>query len=302
MDDIKELEAAIKEAQIKAKPGEITANRGRLIRKIREELAKAKNGGTPEEKAKIAELEELLSNTVTEHKDQLSGRYKKEFVEPAGSLKSTITALPKGIALAVQKVATCISSIKDAKNNKERLFSIIDTLKSAGLLAATPLIFTGKFMVKHWYLVVLFTAYLVDLPRYLVEKTAENFLHGGSLLEDFKETIHDKEELKKLAERAGERLKDIPGTLKKDFEGAKNIFIFLKENSNTIRELLSFNDGDPETKKTIIEKIKELTSEKDPIDLTDPEKQKEAWDIFKKLKELIPGLKQNSTPEVSPVK
>lgn len=228
MNDIGDLQAAIKDAQINGKPKEITANRGRLIRKLREEISKAKSSSSPEETKELAKMEELLGTTIDEHKNQINGRYKTEFVNQAGSIKSVITALPKGVGLAIEKIKTCISSLKDAKTNKEKLFGVIDTLKAVGMLAATPFVFTGKFIVKHWYLVVLFIAYVIDLPGYLIRKTGENFIHGGNLLEDIKETLQNEEELKEIGENAKERLHHIPENLKKDYEGAKKSIFILK--------------------------------------------------------------------------
>jgi uncharacterized protein with HEPN domain len=261
MEEIKKLEEELKDAEFKLDSSKITATRGRLIKKIKQELSKLKKAQSNPEQ--IQELEELLSKTLEDHKDQLSGRYKQEFVKKSGSFASIITALPKGIALAARKVATCVSQVKESKTNKERAHNIVETLKSAGLLTTTPLIFTGKFMTKHWFLTLMFVAYIFNIPGILFNKAKDTIVKNGenALLdnkvgqkaaelfgkevpekttfgEELKKTFTDKEQLKEIGRGGIERIKHLPTTIKNDAEAVKKAYQFIRDNFRTINYLI----------------------------------------------------------------
>lgn len=135
----------------------ITAKRGRLIRKIQSEISKIKKSGKTDEKTLeiLEQLETRLSSEISNHKNQLDDRYKKEFYEKEATVPAIFTALPKGVALQVRKVETCIREMRAAKTNKQRIFAAVNVAKALGMTLATPVIFTVKFIIKHWYLVLL---------------------------------------------------------------------------------------------------------------------------------------------------
>ena len=81
------------------------------------------------------------------------------------TVKGIITVLPAGVALQSKKVVNCINQLKEAKTNKERIFRVIELGKELGILALTPVIFTAKFIVKHWYLILLLLL-LLKLPAF----------------------------------------------------------------------------------------------------------------------------------------
>ena len=147
-------------------PAEITAIRGRLIRKIKQEINKIKNkeNATDDELKAVEELELRLNDLLQDHKAQLGERYDKEFIKQKADLKSLITVLPKAVGLSAKMVANCVSELKQAKTNKARIFKSIELLKSIGLFAATPVIYTVKFIANHWYLIFLLLL-LLKLPN-----------------------------------------------------------------------------------------------------------------------------------------
>ncbi len=163
------LEEQLKHAMEKESASDITVKRGRLIRKIQAEIKKIKStenlSGADIENLK--KLEELLSNEIDNHKHQLSTRYKNEFLEKKATVRAIFTTLPKGMGLQIKKISNCINELKQAKSNKERIFGMVDLAKSFGMLAATPVIFTVKFVVQHWYLLLLLLLLLqnIKLPN-----------------------------------------------------------------------------------------------------------------------------------------
>lgn len=261
MEEIKKLEEELKDAEFKLDSSKITATRGRLIKKVKQELTKYKKQNPNSEQ--IKELQELLDKTLTDHKNQLAGRYKQEFVKKSGSLTSFITALPKGIALAAKKIGTCINQVKESKTNKERVHNIVETLKSAGLLVATPLISTGKFMAKHWVLTLIFVSYIFNIPGLLFNKAKDTVLNNGKndildnpigrkaaeLLgkevpekttfgEEIKKTFTDQEQLKQIGREGLERIKHLPTTIKNDAQAVKEAYQFIRDNFRTINYLI----------------------------------------------------------------
>ena len=153
----------------------ITAKRGRLIKKIKDEIKKIKQSGelkTQDDIDDLKRLEDLLDEQIYEHKQQLSERYKEEFLDKPATVKAIFTVFPKGLGLQVKKISNCINELKQAKSNKERIFGVVDLAKSIGLLTATPIIFTAKFIVKHWYLLLLLLTLIpnLQLPNWLKSK------------------------------------------------------------------------------------------------------------------------------------
>ncbi len=144
-----------------------TAKSGRLIRKIKKEIDKIKNDENVNAKdlEALEKLEILLDDQMEWHKDQLTSRYKNEFRKKPATFAAIITVLPKGIKLQADRVVHCIRQLKEAKTNKERIFKVLELGKQLGLLAATPVIFTVKFIVKHWYLLLLLLL-LLRLPNF----------------------------------------------------------------------------------------------------------------------------------------
>ncbi len=148
---------------------EITVLRGRLINAIKKEIAKisATISEYPEEEQNLKNLSTLLENEIQNHKMQLSGRYKKEFLDEKATVKAIFTVLPHGIKLSIDKVVACINQLKESKTNKEKIFNSLETAKSLGLSVATPAIFTAKFVARHWYLILLLLALLkLKLPSF----------------------------------------------------------------------------------------------------------------------------------------
>lgn len=155
-EDTQKLEEEISNIYGKT-PAEITAIRGRLIAKIKKEIKKIqkKENLSDEEKELIEQLEIRLNDLLHDHRVQIEDRYNKEFIKEKADLKSLITVLPKAVGLAVKKVGTCISELKQAKTNKNKIFKSLNVLKALGMLVATPVIYTVKFILNHWYLILL---------------------------------------------------------------------------------------------------------------------------------------------------
>ena len=136
---------------------EATVESGRLINKLKEEIKRIKKQKDVDaHDLDILEgIENLLDERLEWHKEHLKNRYKNEFLREPATFKAIVTSLPKGIGIQAQRVANCINQIKEAKNNKERIFKILELGKEIGVLALTPVTFTAKFIIKHWYLLLL---------------------------------------------------------------------------------------------------------------------------------------------------
>ena len=165
--DIKNEIARINELEEKGNSKEATAASGRIIRQIKEEIRNIK--GTENVNAQdlevLEKLEVALDNQLEWHKNQLAGRYKNEFSKKPATVGAIFTALPKGIAIQAQKVVNCINQLKEAKTNKERIFKVLEIGKEIGALVLTPVTFTARFIVKHWYLLLLLLL-LLKLPGF----------------------------------------------------------------------------------------------------------------------------------------
>ena len=144
-----------------------TNRNGRLISKIKKEIAKAKKkeADSPEEKELLEKIENMLDGQLEWHKEELASRYKKEFLKKSATFAAVVTTLPKGIGLQAKRVINCINQLKEAKTNKERVFKVVELGKEIGLFVTTPVIFTVKFIVKHWYLILLLLTLLLSLLK-----------------------------------------------------------------------------------------------------------------------------------------
>lgn len=174
--ETEQLEAELKKSMEKESPKDITVKRGRLIRKIQAEIKKIKSCDnlSAEDSENLKKLEELLDNEIDNHRHQLKERYKNEFLDKKATIRAIFTVLPKGLGLQVKKISNCINELKQAKSNKERIFGVVDLAKSLGLLVATPVIFTAKFIVEHWYLLLLLLLLLPNLKFPHLNKNNED--------------------------------------------------------------------------------------------------------------------------------
>ena len=110
----------------------------------------------------LIELKATYLEELKKHKENINSRYKNEFLRKKATLPTIFTVLPKAIGLACKKVANCIREQKEAKTNKSKLNKFIKTLGAIGQVAATPVIYAGKFAIDHWYLLLLL---LLRLPK-----------------------------------------------------------------------------------------------------------------------------------------
>ena len=104
---------------------------------------------------KLIELRELYGEELKRHKENIKDRYNNEFVHRKTKLFSMFTMLPKAVGLAVDKVKTCIDEKKEAKENLAKQEGNKKIFKALGQVVATPFIFTGKWVIDHWYLLLL---------------------------------------------------------------------------------------------------------------------------------------------------
>ena len=147
-----ELDTAISSLDAK----KVTSLRGRLINAYRKEIKELlkKESLTDDEREKLESLRDNLKEEVNKHKVQLSSRYSKEFVNKKTTFGTIFTMLPNAVSIAINKVKTCISEIKESRNKKEETKNRMEALKSIGLLAATPVVYLGKFVLDKWYAVL----------------------------------------------------------------------------------------------------------------------------------------------------
>ena len=153
----------------------ITAKRGRLIREIQREIAKIKKSDITDAKTieVLDKLETRLRTEIDNHKEQLNDRYRDEFKKQKATVPAILTVLPKGVALQVQKVDTCIRELISAKTLKQKIAAGVNIAKSLGMVAATPIIFTAKFIARHWYLVLLLLS-LLKAPNFKLNDKKDN--------------------------------------------------------------------------------------------------------------------------------
>ena len=154
LEELKKELADCEEAKYTSK---ITAIRGRVIRKLKNilKLYEKNEYRTDDEQKDYDRFEEELSENIFKHKIYLKERYSNEFIKGEAKVPDVITTFPKGVKLQVQKVINAINEIKIAKNAKSKVSAVANLGKEIGLLTATPVIFAGKFVIEHWYLLLL---------------------------------------------------------------------------------------------------------------------------------------------------
>jgi predicted RNA-binding protein len=145
-----QLQAVIENGNAK----DVTKIRGRLINAYKKRLNELLNDNdiSEDEKQELETYRAELQEQVYKHKIQLSSRYRSEFIDEKATPSTIFTVLPKSVGIAAKKVKACIDDVKSAKNNKEKRGKIWEVAKSVGLLAATPVIYLGKFALQQWYL------------------------------------------------------------------------------------------------------------------------------------------------------
>ena len=110
----------------------------------------------------LIELKETYNEELKKHRENIDTRYKNEFLRKKATLPTIFTVLPKAIGLACKKVANCIKERKEAKTNKAKFNKMMKTMGAIGQVVATPVIYAGKFIIDHWYLLLLL---LLALPK-----------------------------------------------------------------------------------------------------------------------------------------
>lgn len=114
---------------------------------------------------RILLYKEALPLELKEHKEVLSQRYSKEFLDKKGTLLGFLTSLPKGIGLAIQGLANSIDELKQAKTNREKTQEMMNVLKASGKLVGTPVLYLGKFLANNWYyFYLLYKGYISTNP------------------------------------------------------------------------------------------------------------------------------------------
>lgn len=132
----------------------ITSDRGRLIRKIKSTIKKFNKQGelSEEDKGTVEKLEDTLRTELERHEAQLKSRYQKEFMKGTGKISGLVTTLPKGISIQFKRIVNSINELKSAKTMKEKFKDVFKVAKDTVAFGATPVIFAGKFVIDHWYL------------------------------------------------------------------------------------------------------------------------------------------------------
>lgn len=273
------LEEQLKQAIEKEKASDITVKRGRLIRKIQAEIKKIKSTDKLSEAdfENLNKLENLLSDEIDNHKHQLSTRYKKEFLDKKATVRAIFTTLPKGMGLQIKKISNCINELKQAKSNKERIFGVVDLAKSFGMLVATPVIFTVKFVVQHWYLLLLLLLLLPNLK-----------------LPNFKNIKEKKDNYQKQPEPEFEEVYELEPSVEK------------VPNLETAEELPLVNESIPENTATVpgkdyeIDKGGNLVAAKEPATNINVQGSK-SLDKLPTVdnSEVLETLPENATPELT---
>ncbi len=265
--EIEEMNDDLKRTMEKESVKKVTVKRGRLIRKIKAEIKKIKSSSnlSEEDTERLVKLEEQLSYELDNHKKQLSIRYKEEFLKGKATVPAIFTTLPKGISLQVKKIANCINELKIAKSNKEKIFNVASLAKSIGMLVATPAIFTAKFVVAHWYLLLLLLSMLpkkgTEVVPDKIEKKQQNEINMETEAAKELATNKNMKEINVLEERLKLKYgpKYSPVTVTKPGSG-------LNESSQSLLNTASDTDNIPEVNlKPGIEKVLEQNGELEPL-------------------------------------
>ena len=100
---------------------------------------------------KIELYKDALKQEIKDQKEDLKKRYSSEFLEKKGTVGSLVNVLPNAIGLAIKDVANSVDDYNVAKTNRKKASKLMEILKSAGKLIATPVIYLGKFIASNWY-------------------------------------------------------------------------------------------------------------------------------------------------------
>ena len=177
-EELIEDEKQLKELEEAKYTSKITAKRGRLIRKLKSLKKRIEKKGemTPEVNELLNKIDSDLSEQILKHKSQLKIRYNEEFLQAEAKVPDVITTLPKGIGLQFKRVLNCINEVKQSKTKKAKALGMMNVGKQLGLLLATPVIFAGKFIVEHWYLLLLLLQFdkIDDLKNFFKKQKNSN--------------------------------------------------------------------------------------------------------------------------------
>lgn len=133
---------------------------------------------------KLVSINETYKEELKKHKENINSRYSNEFVHRKTKLFSMFTMLPKAIGLAIEKVKVCIKERKEAKENLAIKDRTNNLLKSLGQVIATPFVFTGKYVIDHWYLLLLLLLGKKDKLKRNKDKKEQEKEETGDLNEE----------------------------------------------------------------------------------------------------------------------
>ena len=92
-----------------------------------------------------------INEELKQQGKKLDERYSKEFLDKKAGLSSVDTTLPTAVGLSVQKLSNTIREAKEAKTNRRKVAKTLESVKEAGVVLATPVIYLGKFVINNWY-------------------------------------------------------------------------------------------------------------------------------------------------------
>ena len=200
----------------------------------------------------LASAKEIYIEELKKHKGNIEERYSNEFIHRKTKLISSwFTMLPKAVGLAIEKVKTCIKEKKEAKENLAIINKKKKVLKAIGQVVATPFVYVGKYVIDHWYLLLLLFSRKDKLLRRKDKKEKADKEQDNDKNEQEQEVyVFETEKEKELAE---EKIK-IPGTISVPKPA------FVKELSITKeRDMPSLENGNGPID---IERIKNIANER----------------------------------------
>lgn len=147
-----ELRRSVRESMTAGDSASLTRDRGRLISALEKEIDKlsSKEQLTEEETKLLESFKNELNSEIHNHRVQLQARYSNEFIRTRGTIDK-IVEIPKNCGLALDATIQCIKELKNAKNNKQKIFRTLELAKQAGVTIATPVIAVGKCLLNYWY-------------------------------------------------------------------------------------------------------------------------------------------------------
>lgn len=197
-DKLEELQRKLEKEKKQNNEKEMIHIRGQLIKELNYRIKIEKD------LEKKQELEDLKQKTLADHKELINKKYKDDYVKKKKTFAGIVTVLPKGIALAFKKVAATIEELKLARTTKEKTKGIEEALKDSLQLIGTPIDFSLRFAVNHWYLLLLLLSFklpIIDKIPFsirLKNKNNNNFQNMetqaslASILETIKEYLKEK--------------------------------------------------------------------------------------------------------------